>query len=59
MVRLLRAHTDWQWVVILGLPISAAFAALSFYTIERWALGLRDRSGSSKPVTQPAGSRTA
>jgi len=59
VVRLLRAHTDWQWVVILGLPISAAFAALSFYTIERWALGLRDRSGSSKPVAQPAGSRTA
>jgi peptidoglycan/LPS O-acetylase OafA/YrhL len=58
VVRLLRAHTDWQWVVILGLPISAAFAALSFYTIERWALGLRDRS-SSKPVQQPAGSRTA
>nr|WP_312527874.1 acyltransferase [Comamonas sp.] len=59
VVRLLRAHTDWQWVVILGLPISAAFAALSFYTIERWALGLRDRSGSSKPVAQPEGSRTA
>ncbi|MEF9962747.1 MAG: acyltransferase [Comamonas sp.] len=58
VVRLLRAHTDWQWVVLLGLPISAAFAALSFYTVERWALVWRDRAGS-KPMAQPAGSRTA
>jgi peptidoglycan/LPS O-acetylase OafA/YrhL len=42
----------------IRLPISAAFAALSFYTVERWALGWRDRAGS-KPMAQPAGSRTA
>ena len=52
VVRLLRAHMDWAWVVAIGLPISAALAALSFYTIERWALTWRDR-GARKPAAAP------
>ena len=64
IVRVLRAHMPWEMVIVLGLPISTALAALSFYTIERWALRLRDRRGhqavqagqqASQP--QPEGSR--
>ncbi|WP_425293555.1 acyltransferase family protein [Lampropedia puyangensis] len=48
VVRYLRAHMDWQWVLVLGLPLSAALAMLSFYTIERWALRLRDRTPTQR-----------
>ncbi|MEN5178491.1 acyltransferase [Comamonas testosteroni] len=57
VVRLLRAHMDWAWVVALGLPLSAAFAALSFYTVERWALHLRDRVGRGAPSAHPVATR--
>ena len=41
--RVLRAHMDWPLVVLLGSLISVMLATLSFITIERWALGMRDR----------------
>ena len=41
--RVLRAHMDWPLVVVLGSLISVMLATLSFITIERWALGMRDR----------------
>lgn len=42
VVRYLRADLPWPAVVPLGLAISAALAALSYYSIERWALHRRD-----------------
>lgn len=51
IVRYLRANMEWPWVVAIGLPLSALLAMLSFYTIERWALGLRDKA---KPHAKPA-----
>lgn len=45
VVRYLRADFSWPVVVILTLAISTALAALSFHTIERWALRYRDRKG--------------
>ncbi len=47
IVRLLRAHMPWEMVIVIGLPLSAAFAALSFYTVERWALRWRDTRGAA------------
>jgi peptidoglycan/LPS O-acetylase OafA/YrhL len=56
VVRYLRAELPWPLVVPLALAISAALAALSFHTVERWGLALRDRrpragtgSGRRKP----------
>ena len=57
VVRLLRAHMDWAWVLAIGLPISAGLAAMSFYTVERWALQWRDR-GARRPAVLPV-KRTA
>ena len=53
VVRYLRADYGWPVVVLLGLAISLALSALSFYTLERWALRWRDRSVAeeSLPVT--------
>ena len=42
VVRFLRAEFAWPVAVVLGFTISTALAALSFYTIERWALRRRD-----------------
>lgn len=42
VVRYLRAEFSWPVVVVLGLAISMALSALSFHTLERWALRLRD-----------------
>ena len=50
VVRYLRADLPWPLVVLLGLAISAALAALSYYTIERWALRWRD--GARRPRAQ-------
>ncbi|MBS0414488.1 MAG: acyltransferase [Proteobacteria bacterium] len=47
VVRWLRAELPWPWVVLLGGAISLALAALSYYTIERWALRWRDRAPAS------------
>ena len=53
VVRLLRAHMSWEMVILVGLPLSAALAAVSFYTVERWALGLRDAAKPRSPVREP------
>ncbi len=67
IVRWLRADQPWPVTVLLGLLLSTALAALSYYTVERWAL--RWRGGSSRargpapapqahlPATAPRGSR--
>ncbi len=51
IVRLLRADQPWPVTVLLGLALSSALAALSYYTVERWALRWRD--GTRRP-TRPA-----
>ncbi len=55
VVRYLRADLPWPAVVVLGFLISAALAALSYYTVERWAMRWRDarpaRRGQSPPLT--------
>ena len=42
VVRYLRADFAWPVVVVAGLALSTALAALSFYTLERWAMRYRD-----------------
>ena len=49
-MRYLRAEFSWPVVVVLGLIISVALSALSFYTIERWALRIRDGKRAPKPT---------
>ena len=48
VVRYLRADLPWPAVVLLGFLISTALAAVSYYTVERWALRRRDA-----PDTRP------
>lgn len=48
VVRYLRADLPWPAVVAAGLVISTALAALSYYTIERWALRRRDARPAPK-----------
>ena len=55
VVRYLRADYAWPVVVVLTLLISTAFAALSFYTLERWAMRYRD----ARPSSQDPGARSA
>ena len=50
VVRYFRADHSWPVVVGLTLVISTALAALSFHTVERWAMRVRDRIGSTKPT---------
>ena len=50
VVRYLRAEFSWPVVVVLGLIISVALSALSFYTLERWALRIRDGKRAPKPT---------
>lgn len=54
VVRYFRADYSWPVVVLLALPIATALAALSFYTLERWAMRYRD----GRPV-RPASLVTA
>ncbi len=49
VVRWLRADLPWPATVVLGFALSAALAALSYYTVERWALRLRDRTPRKGP----------
>ena len=50
VVRYLRTDLHWSLTVALGLAISLALAALSFHTVERWALRWRDaRPAPHKP----------
>ena len=51
VVRWLRAEFSWPVVVAVGLPVSMALAALSFYTVERWALRWRDARSAAKPAS--------
>ena len=48
VVRYLRADLPWPLVVVMGGAISLALAALSYYSIERWAL--RGRDGHPPPA---------
>ncbi len=64
VVRYLRADLPWPLVVPLALAISTALAALSFYTVERWALNFRDRhpragGASSSPSASAQAARPA
>ena len=43
VVRYLRAEYSWPVTVVAGLAISAALAAVSLHTVERWALLWRNR----------------
>jgi len=43
IVRVLRAHLDWPWVVLLGGALSALLAQISWMTVERWGRAWRDR----------------
>lgn len=52
VVRYFRADYSWPVVVALTLLVSTVLAALSFYTIERWALQYRDRKGSQTRLRQ-------
>ena len=67
IVRWLRADQPWPVTVLAGLLLSAALAALSYHTVERWALRWRDGGGRSQargrarppslPPTAPRGTR--
>ena len=54
VVRYLRADLPWPAVVVLGLAISTALAALSYYTVERWALRRRDARPKDQNRPRPA-----
>lgn len=54
--RALRSHMEWPWVVVLGGALSLVLAALSYYTVERWALRRRD---SAAPVQRPLPQQSA
>ena len=55
VVRYLRADHAWPVAVVLTLLISTALAALSFYTLERWAMRYRDARPPAKgPQPRPA-----
>ena len=45
VLRLLRDQGDWRIVLLVGLPVSLALAALSYATVERWGLRMRARVG--------------
>ncbi|WP_460482219.1 acyltransferase family protein [Comamonas humi] len=59
VVRVLRAEFSWPVVVAVGLPVSIALAALSFYTVERWALRWRDGIKRPAPARAKAPVRLA
>lgn len=52
VVRYLRADWHWSITVALGLLISLALSALSFYTLERWAMRRREHVAPT-PAAQP------
>lgn len=59
VVRYLRADLPWPATVMLGFALSTALAALSYWTVERWAMRLRDgrapRAGGQpqQPAARP------
>lgn len=58
VVRYLRADYSWPVAVIGTLAISAALSALSFYTIERWAMRYRDGRAPASKTQRPHRERT-
>ena len=52
VVRYLRADWHWSITVAVGLLISLALSALSFYTLERWAMRRREHVAPT-PAAQP------
>ena len=59
VVRYLRADLPWPVVVGLGLAISTALSALSFYTLERWVMRYRDGLGGSAAVAKSRDARAS
>lgn len=53
VVRYLRADYSWPVAVAGTLVISAALSALSFYTIERWAMRYRDGRAPAAKAQRP------
>lgn len=49
VARYLRSDLPWPAAVALTLLISTALAALSYYTVERWALRQRDKPPTRSP----------
>jgi peptidoglycan/LPS O-acetylase OafA/YrhL len=47
----LRDRTTWDVVVLAGLPLSLALAALSFYTLESWAARWRGGRAAMRPAS--------
>ncbi|AVP57592.1 acyltransferase family protein [Pulveribacter suum] len=58
IVRWLRADLPWPLTVALGLALSTALAALSYWTVERWAMRLRD-GGPPRPAGKQAARQPA
>ncbi len=54
IVRYLRADLPWPATVVLGFALSTALAALSYWTVERWAMRLRDGGTAHTPDKRPA-----
>jgi peptidoglycan/LPS O-acetylase OafA/YrhL len=56
--RYLRADLPWYQVLLIGVPIATALAALSYFTVERWGLRLRDalkrKATAAAEPTSPA-----
>lgn len=59
VVRYLRAEYSWPVTVAAGLVISALLAAVSLYTVERWALWWRDRQPRQAEPRYPAAMKPA
>lgn len=55
--RALRAHMEWPAVLLLGGTLSVGFAAVSYFTLERWALRWRD--GGASAAERPLAHRSA
>ncbi len=51
--RALRSHLDWPAELLLGSALSVGLAALSFVTVERWAMRRRDGPPSGRGAAPP------
>ena len=50
----LNIHNVWIAKLTIGIPVSIGVAALSFYTVERKILSLKDRFVRKQPLFVPA-----
>ena len=57
VVRYLRADYSWPVVVIGGTAISVLLATISYYTIERWAMRLREGRGKEPSASGTNGQK--